>query len=922
MSYLDTPRLHFTGRFQADVSTVNNDPEHFDDGRFVASYQELQTPAAQDGWWNPTGSGAWRLAGCSIGQVDGGGGSAPPGVDPVLGGTLSANERSAPAKLVDLDPEQQMVSMIFGMSLTLRMPDGSAIVSGDFVPAPFENIWVRFPAGQPDSFFSATYQSIISDLTWSDGVDSPVIAALRAAATGDALSIRFTVDGIDQEFTSPLFTWGRIVGTIGPYKTGEPRHFVAGRVLTPPSGAALNTAPFTLDAASGLLAVDLGNSLPTTAPGGPPKDLGVLQLVTQDDAGATVALASVESGSAAFNELSSGILSIALAGAPLQAALAHPLSVVDPSGTVQLAERPDGRYVRADEDIFRIYPVGEAATATTTLYATTFGARAEGAAISAWMDNSAMEGQVTQGPISGPPVGVPAGGLVIGTPAPTDADGTTALTLTGTPPGNPRGYIDGQVYGVGYGWDGDGATTAGNELSVLVFDEYPVPDVPNWTDNVAPVLTQYANLYPVMRTIVDLGSFHSVRARWEMVDLGLNLPIENPNSMPVTRDLSPGKRATILKWLESPDQPLFATETVEDLRTLLQLAIELEHATIPTYLYALFSIKAGRNQEVAEIIRSIVVEEMMHMTLACNILNAIGGQPLVDKPGFVPAYPCELPASVAPGLVATTRRCTIEHVRDVFMAIEEPGETITTSPKLNSSAITVGDDGTPQGPVADVAAQIREAYTSVEHHQYTIGWFYGEIAKLLTRLGDAIFTGDPAKQVTPAVWPAPPGRLYAVNSADSAILAIHEIVEQGEGTSPDDPYGFGGELAHYFRFQEIVEGHRLVAHDDGTWAFEGEPLTLDPEGVWPVIDDPQLVTYANPAATAQSDMFDETYASLLRVLHRVVNGEPKQLAGAVGMMFSLEVIAQRLMQTPIASGSTQTAGPTFAQAVPPPPTAG
>lgn len=160
MSYLDTPRLHFTGRFQADVSAKG--------ARLPASIR-------------------------------------------VLGGTLSANERSAPAKLVDLDPEQQMVSMIFGMSLTLRMPDGSEIVSGGFVPAPFENIWVRFPAGQPDSFFSATYQSIISDLTWSDGVDSPVIAALRAAATGDALSIRFTVDGIDQEYTSPLFTWGRIV---------------------------------------------------------------------------------------------------------------------------------------------------------------------------------------------------------------------------------------------------------------------------------------------------------------------------------------------------------------------------------------------------------------------------------------------------------------------------------------------------------------------------------------------------------------------------------------------------------------------------------------------------------------------------------------------------------------------------------------
>jgi hypothetical protein len=363
-------------------------------------------------------------------------------------------------------------------------------------------------------------------------------------------------------------------------------------------------------------------------------------------------------------------------------------------------------------------------------------------------------------------------------------------------------------------------------------------------------------------------------------------------------------------------------DTPAGLQAAVQTAIKLEHSTIPPYLYALFSIKPGRNQDVAEIIRSIAVEEMMHMTLACNILNAIGGQPVIDKPGFVPSYPAELPASVAPGLVATTRRCSIAQIRDVFMVIEEPGETITTAPKVDSSAITVGEDGAPHGPVAAVAAQIREAYTSVEHHPFTIGWFYGEIAKLLTTLSDKsdIFTGDPSLQVTEEVWPKPPGRLYKVTDAPSALLAIHEIVEQGEGTSPDNPYGFDHELAHYFRFQEIVEGHRLVAKADGTWSFEGEAITLDDGGVWPAIDDPQLGTYSNPAATAQSDVFDQTYASLLAVLHRVVNGEPKQLTGAVGMMFSLEVIAQRLMQTPVAPGSTQTAGPTFAQAVPPPPT--
>ena len=30
MSYLDTPRLHFTGQFQADVSTINNEVAFYD----------------------------------------------------------------------------------------------------------------------------------------------------------------------------------------------------------------------------------------------------------------------------------------------------------------------------------------------------------------------------------------------------------------------------------------------------------------------------------------------------------------------------------------------------------------------------------------------------------------------------------------------------------------------------------------------------------------------------------------------------------------------------------------------------------------------------------------------------------------------------------------------------------------------------
>ena len=84
---------------------------------------------------------------------------------------------------------------------------------------------------------------------------------------------------------------------------------------------------------------------------------------------------------------------------------------------------------------------------------------------------------------------------------------------------------------------------------------------------------------------------------------------------------------------------------VARLRAELQTAIQLEHATIPPYLCALYSLHAGRNREVAERIESVVMDEMLHMVQAANVLNALGGTPQLTAPGFVPRYPATLPHS-------------------------------------------------------------------------------------------------------------------------------------------------------------------------------------------------------------------------------------------------------------------------------------
>jgi rubrerythrin len=67
-----------------------------------------------------------------------------------------------------------------------------------------------------------------------------------------------------------------------------------------------------------------------------------------------------------------------------------------------------------------------------------------------------------------------------------------------------------------------------------------------------------------------------------------------------------------------------SANALEELYPLLQKAIELEHSTIPPYLTAMFSLKPGTNLVQRQIIHSIVIEEMLHMSIAANILNALG----------------------------------------------------------------------------------------------------------------------------------------------------------------------------------------------------------------------------------------------------------------------------------------------------------
>jgi len=321
-----------------------------------------------------------------------------------------------------------------------------------------------------------------------------------------------------------------------------------------------------------------------------------------------------------------------------------------------------------------------------------------------------------------------------------------------------------------------------------------------------------------------------------------------------------------------------AIHDVEGLRRSLQNAVELEHATLPTYLTAMYSIKDGSNKEIAGLIKSIVMEEMLHFGLACNILNAIGGAPQINTPKFIPTYPGPLPMGIGEDFLVTLKKLSLEQVHDTFMRIEEPEHPI----EFESLA--------------------------AEPEQYdTIGQFYEAVKHKIRKFGPGIFTGDPALQVS-GVFP----QLVPVHDVETACQAIDVIIRQGEGTATN-PFDSPGEVAHFYKFEEIYRGKQLVpdATAPNGFSFTGPPIPFDPAGVFPMADNPDTTKLpAGSRALFLSQQFNYTYTSLLNALHQTFNGQPGRLDTAIGVMFSLRLQAQELMQTPI-DANGQTAGPAW-----------
>ena len=93
----------------------------------------------------------------------------------------------------------------------------------------------------------------------------------------------------------------------------------------------------------------------------------------------------------------------------------------------------------------------------------------------------------------------------------------------------------------------------GAPISVLLFTEYPVPAKPTWDVHIRPILEYYARVYPYMKELLDLADYDTVTQtdNGSAIEFAIGLPIDDPHHMPVVRDLSAGKRDTIIAWINN-----------------------------------------------------------------------------------------------------------------------------------------------------------------------------------------------------------------------------------------------------------------------------------------------------------------------------------------------------------------------------------
>ena len=301
-----------------------------------------------------------------------------------------------------------------------------------------------------------------------------------------------------------------------------------------------------------------------------------------------------------------------------------------------------------------------------------------------------------------------------------------------------------------------------------------------------------------------------------------------------------------------------SNKLLDVIKRSLRGALQLEFTTVPLYLTALWSI-IDQAHPVARSLRAVVHEEMLHLSLICNLLSALGERPVLTG-SVVPRFPSQLPGGVHPELLLHLEGYGPSALQ-TFMEIERPERPIQI---------------------------IGEPLESFPEEDTTIGEFYESILQAIKRLNPYL---DPKRQIAgPFTW-------FVMTKVEHVEEAITLIMAQGEGArgmpfSQNSRY-----LSHYYRFKSLSMLTELHWDNRIKKLRKGAPIP-SPSVFSIAPASPNGYGLAVPRALrSANERFEESYSKMLRLLEESwLEGGDKSFVQSLEIMLELGTLAQAIMR--------------------------
>jgi hypothetical protein len=374
---------------------------------------------------------------------------------------------------------------------------------------------------------------------------------------------------------------------------------------------------------------------------------------------------------------------------------------------------------------------------------------------------------------------------------------------------------------------------------------------------------------------------------------------------------------------------MITPKQLHELRTHLQTAIEIELSTIPIYLYTYYSLNrmpsnvpdTPKGDEIATfankaggILMSVAVEEMLHLSLASNILKALGGKPKIY--GMSPEkYPTNLPHHKAGFSIGLTRFTEAQLME--FMDVEKPAPA-----KKDPEGKKWETIGQFYEYIADLIKLTGPDNYSNPEYQLTDGNGYYAANNVDTVYPKNAFyiqkpenPKDPsARGAKAAVYPNndDSGGLKLIRNRKDALAAINEISEQGEGyrKSPNHEYDDKSdlEMTHWYKYNELHKKFKKIAFTPEELALFILPFPDSPENNDYPADIRMLVDLNNAVFSYLLWMTEKSFS-----LQGTAQSEMFYIGMHKGMIFILDKIigGMRYLTYTDKKGNTMNVAPTF-----------